>query len=165
MKELIRLGKITAPVGIKGELRVYPYIDMTRFSDIENVMIDGKSYTLVSARMQKDMNVIRLSRVNDRNTAELFRNREIIVKRSELKNMPESTYFIEDLVGMTVVSTDGRKVGTLKSVINNPAQDIYEIGSDDGNTVMIPAVKEFIVSVDVEENLMTVKLIEGMAGL
>ena len=165
MKELIRLGKITAPVGIKGELRVYPYIDMTRFSDIENVMIDGRSYTLVSARMQKDMNVIRLSEVTDRNAAELLRNAEIFVNRSSIKKMPESTYFVEDLVGMTVVTEDGRSVGTLKSVIQNPAQDIYEVCPESGEALMIPAVKEFILSVDIEANVITVKLIEGMDRL
>ena len=71
MNEPIRLGRITAPVGIKGEMRVYPYTDdMTRFSDIKKVLIEGREYPVSRARYQKDMVVLKLEGIDDRNAAE-----------------------------------------------------------------------------------------------
>ncbi|MCF0151084.1 MAG: 16S rRNA processing protein RimM [Firmicutes bacterium] len=167
MNHLIKLGRITAPVGIKGELRVYPYTDdMTRFSDIKSLLLDGQDRTIQKARYQKNMVILKLSGIDDRNTAELHINKELFLRREDLWEIPEDTYFVDDIMGIRVVSEDGAFEGTLTAILPNPAHDLYQITpAKEGAPFVVPAVKEFIRKVDLTEGVMTVKLIEGMTEL
>ncbi len=161
--DTIKLGKITAPQGIKGEVRVYPYTDeLTRFSEIESVLLDGQKRRIQKARYMKNMAVLKLEGIDDRNAAEVLRNKELLLAKEDLWEQPEDTYFIDDLVGSAVLSEDGTQIGSLKQVISRPAQDLYEIEKADGSTFLLPAVKEFIRSVDPKNKIVTVKLIEGL---
>ncbi len=168
MADYIELGKITAPVGIKGELRVFPYTDeQTRFSAIEKLMAGGREYAVESVRYQKDMVVLKLKGVNDRNAAEALRGQILSLSRDDIWDNPGDTYFVKDLVGMSVVREDGTVVGTLSDVLENPANDLYEISPADPakSAFLLPAVKEFILDVDTENRVMTVRLIEGLDSL
>lgn len=158
----IKLGKITAPQGVKGEFRVFPYTDeITRFSEIPYVLIDGLKHKISKARYQKNLVVLKVEGVEDRNAAEALRGKELLLNREDMWVQPENTYFIEDLIGMTIVSDeDGKEIGKLVKVIQNSSQDVYEINTGNGS-FLLPAVKEFIKSVDVENKLMKVHLIEG----
>ena len=161
--DTIKLGKITAPQGIKGEVRVYPYTDeLTRFSEIEAVLLDGQKRKIQNARYMKNMAVLKLEGVDDRNMAENLRNKELLLAKEDLWEQPEDTYFIDDLVGCDVVSEDGDSVGTLKNIISRPAQDLYEIKRADGSTFLLPAVKEFIKNVDLDNKTITIHLINGL---
>ena len=161
--DTIKLGKITAPQGIKGEVRVYPYTDeLTRFSEIEAVLLDGQKRKIQNARYMKNMAVLKLEGVDDRNMAESLRNKELLLAKEDLWEQPEDTYFIDDLVGCDVVSEDGDSVGTLKNIISRPAQDLYEIERADGSTFLLPAVKEFIKNVDLDNKTIIIHLINGL---
>ena len=161
--EIIKLGKITAPQGIKGEVRVYPYTDKpARFSEIEAVLLNGRRCRIEKARYMKNMAVLKLEGIDDRNTAEAVRNLELLLPREELWKQPEDTYFVDDLVGCAVVAEDGAPVGTLKRVHSRPAQDLYEIERGDGSTFLLPAVKEFIKDVKTDEKIIVIHLIEGL---
>ena len=161
--DIIKLGKITAPQGIKGEVRVYPYTDKpTRFSEIGSVFLQGRRCRIEKARYMKNMAVLKLEGINDRNAAEAVRNQELMLPREELWAQPEDTYFVDDLVGCTVVSEDGAPAGTLKKIHSRPAQDLYEIERDDGSAFLLPAVKEFVRNVDVANRIIKIHLIEGL---
>ncbi|MBR4143556.1 MAG: 16S rRNA processing protein RimM [Firmicutes bacterium] len=161
--DIIKLGKITAPQGIKGEVRVYPYTDKpTRFSEIEAVLLNGRRCRIEKARYMKNMAILKLEGIDDRNAAEAMRNRELLLPREELWKQPEDTYFVDDLVGCAVVSEDGAPVGTLKTIHSRPAQDLYEIEREDGSAFLLPAVKEFIKDVKTDEKIIVIHLIEGL---
>ena len=161
--ETIKLGLITAPQGIKGELRVLPYTDEpTRFSEIEAVLLDGKRLQIEGVRYMKNVAVLKLRGIDDRNAAEAQRNKELFLDRDDMWEQPDDTYFIDDLIGCSVVKEDGASVGTLKQIHSRPAQDLYEIEKADGSTFLLPAVKEFIKGVDLERRTITVKIIEGL---
>ena len=161
--DIIKLGKITAPQGIKGEVRVYPYTDQpTRFSEIEAVLLNGRRCRIEKARYMKNMAVLKLEGIDDRNAAEAMRNRELLLPREELWKQPEDTYFVDDLVGCAVVSEDGAPVGTLKTIHSRPAQDLYEIERADGSAFLLPAVKEFVKDVKTDEKIIVIHLIEGL---
>ena len=161
--DIIKLGKITAPQGIKGEVRVYPYTDKpTRFSEIEAVLLNGRRCRIEKARYMKNMAILKLEGIDDRNAAEAVRNRELLLPREELWKQPEDTYFVDDLVGCAVVSEDGAPVGTLKTIHSRPAQDLYEIERADGSSFLLPAVKEFIKDVKTDEKIIVTHLIEGL---
>ena len=161
--DIIKLGKITAPQGIKGEVRVYPYTDKpTRFSEIEAVLLNGRRCRIEKARYMKNMAILKLEGIDDRNAAEAVRNRELLLPREELWKQPEDTYFVDDLVGCAVVSEDGAPVGTLKTVHSRPAQDLYEIEKEDGSSFLLPAVKEFVKDVKTDEKIIVIHLIDGL---
>ncbi len=161
--EYVTLGKITAPAGIKGEVRVYPYTDeLTRFAQISHVVTGQVSRAIQSVRYQKGMVVLKLAGVEDRNAAEGLRGQELLLPKDEMWEQPEGTYFIRDLIGMAVQTAEGTLIGELSDVIQNPAQDIYEIKKVGGGSFLLPAVSAFILDVDTASRLMTVRLIEGM---
>ena len=161
--DTIKLGKVTAPQGIKGEVRVYPYTDeITRFSEIEAVLLDGQKRKIQNARYMKNMAVLKLEGIDDRNAAEAIRGKELLLSKEDLWEQPADTYFIDDLLGCSVASEDGSSVGMLKSIISRPAQDLYEIERADGSTFLLPAVKEFIKNVDLDNRIITIHLINGL---
>ncbi len=160
----IKLGKITAPQGIRGEVRVYPYTDTPdRFSQIPAVLVKGEKRRVQKARANKNLVILKLQGVDDRNAAEALRGQMLFLDRADLWEQPEDTYFVDDITGSSVVTEDGSPVGTLKAVHSRPAQDLYEIEKPDGSTFLLPAVKEFVLTVDPENKIITVRLIEGLA--
>lgn len=162
-----RLGRVTAPVGIKGEIRVYPYPEyITRFSDIGELFIEGEKERRVveKCRMDKNMAVLKLSGIDDRNTSELLRGKYISLPKAEIE-LEDNDYFIDDLVGMNVLDESGKKLGILKDVVSNINQDRYLIEGLDGKNFELPAVREFIINVNTSEKTMIVRLIEGITDL
>ena len=161
----IKLGQVTAPVGIKGEIRVYPYLEQTRFSDIKRMCVEDLPPAEVQKlRADKSMLVIKLSGIDDRNTAETLRGKILYLPEGDDLDLGEDTYYVDELVGMSVVDENGSSVGMLKSVITRPAQDLYEIEAG-GKSFLLPAVKEFILKVDIQSRKITVHLPEGITEL
>ena len=166
MENIIKIGKITAAVGIKGEVRVYPYTDTPeRFKQAREVLLNGKTVRIQSARVMKNMAVIKLEGVNSRNDAEALQNMEHFIEREKLWKMPEDTYFTADLEGCAVLREDGSRCGVLTRVVANPGHDLYEITRDDGKSFLLPAVKEFVINVDLQAKVVTVHVIEGLEDL
>ncbi len=159
----IKLGKITAPVGVRGEVRVFPYTDeQTRFSAIKELWVEDIPAEIEKVRYQKNMVVLKLNISPDRNVAETLRNKELFLDKDKLWDIPDDTYFVQDLLGMNCISEDNKVLGKLVDVIQNPAQDIYVIKDESGTEHMVPAVKEFIKEVDTNNNVMVIHVIEGL---
>ena len=161
--ELLRLGKVTSPTGLKGELKVYPYTDYKeKFEELDYVLMDGEKRGIESVRYYRDMAVLKLTGVDDRAAAEACRDQILAIAREDAPPLPEGAYYVRDLLGMEVMDERGGKVGILKDVHKNAAQDLYEIQMDQGNTFLLPAVEEFVLQIDMERGVMVVRLIEGM---
>ncbi len=160
----VKIGQITAPVGIRGEIRVFPYTDReSRFSDIKKVYVGegNDQYTIEKVRYDKGMVIIKFKEVTDRNTSETLRGKNLFVERDQYK-LDEDSYFLDDLLGSSVFSDMGIYLGQLIDVIQNTYQDIYVIKKEDGKSFLVPAVKEIIKSVDTEEKKVFIHLIDGM---
>ena len=161
----IRLGQITAPVGIKGEIRVYPYLEQTRFSDIEKVCVDNSAPVKIEKlRYDKNMLVIKLSGTGSRNDAEALRGKYLYLPEGEELDLGEDTFYIEELKGCRVVE-NGTELGTVTGVISRHFQDLYEVQKPDGKSFLMPAVHEFIKSIDTGEKVINVSLPEGLTDL
>jgi len=164
--EKIKLGQIVAAVGIKGEVKVDPYTDvLERFEQIDSLMIESKTARILDVRYMKGRVILRLDGVDDRNAAEALRGKYLYIHREDMWEMPEDTYLVKDLLGMTVIGEDGSRIGTLTDVILNSAQDLYEIETQDGKKFLLPAVGEFVREVDLEKRTVTVHLVEGLMEL
>ncbi len=158
--ELIEAGKIVNTHSVYGELKVQPWSDTEDFlCDFDVIYIDGKPFEVERARVHKTCVLLKLSGINSINQAEQYRNKIVSVDRDEVE-LDEDTYFIADLEGLTVIDADGTELGRLREVITLPSNDVYVVKGRD--EYMIPAVEEFIVSVDLDERVMNVKTIPGM---
>ena len=168
-KDIVELGKVTGAHGIKGEVRVFVHsgsIDNLR-KGMDAFLREpgGKTsvFEIERSGMHGRVALVKFRSVDDRNAAEALTGRTVLVEESELADLPEDTYYLRDLEGLRVVDADsGEACGSLAEVIQGPGQDIYRIQGDDGREALVPAVREFIKAVDLEEGIVRIHFIEGM---
>ena len=154
---MIEAGEIVTTHGVRGEVKVLPWGDGPEFlRDFTRVKIGGCDYPIEKCRIQKDCNLLKLRGVDTMEAAEALRGQTVLVYRDDA---PEGIIFAGELIGMQVYSDD-TLVGELTDVLDYPGNKVYEIHGE--HEYLIPAVKEFILSVDLEKNRMNVKLLEGM---
>lgn len=162
---------ITAPSGIKGEVRVKSYAgDPSRFRKIHTVGLRLRGnkgavtdYAIEHVRNSGGMVVLKLEGVDDRNAAELLRSAEVFMDRDDLEKLPEGQHYIRDLIGLDVVLDEtGEKIGRVEDILTDRPQDIYVISREDGDSFMVPGVPEFIRDIDEDGGVIRVRLIEGM---
>ena len=164
--EKIKIGQIVNAVALKGEVKVYNYSDYKeRYEEIDYVYVGDKKTEIESVRYMKEMPIVKLKGANDRNAAEALKGKDLFIDETQLRELPEDTFYIRDLIGLDVKDTDGKKIGTLTDVIQNSAQDLYEVKLEGGKKTLIPAVGEFIVDISLEDKCITVNLIEGFLDL
>lgn len=165
MTDYFRIGVITKPHGLKGEMRVFPVTeDAHRFRDLKSVFVERNAVKaemkVKSARMQKNMVLLALEGVDTVEEAQTYTNAVLFVDRAHAIPLNEGEYYVPDLIGMEVVTEDGVSVGKLTEVLETGANDVYVVKGETEH--LIPAVKEFVKAVDPEAGIMTVHLIEGM---
>lgn len=164
--EKILIGKIVNVVGLKGEVKVYCYTDRKeRFEELEHIWLDEQVYDIQGVRYQGNVAILKLKGIGDRNAAEAQRGKGVYMAESDLTELPEGTYYVRDLIGISVVDEMGKNLGTVTDVIQNSAQDLYEVKTQDGKKIWIPAVKEFVLGIHMEEKIMNVKLPKGLMDL
>ena len=165
--EKIRIAKIVNAVGLKGEVKVYNYSDVReRFEELDEIIISGKDHEsvrrILNVRYQGNMVILSLEGIDDRNKAEAVKNFDIYITEADLRELPEDTFYVRDLIGMKVTDEGVYgDIGTIKDVLQNTSQDIYVVRTEDGRDILIPAVKDFIKSVDTENGVITTTLIPG----
>lgn len=163
--EKILMGKVVNVVGLKGELKIYSYTDRNeRFEELDQIWLENKAYAIENVRYQNKVVILKLEGINDRNKAEEQRNKKVYIEEADLAELPEDTYYVRDLIGMSVVTEDG-ELGKITDVIQNSAQDLYEVKTAEGKKVYIPVVKEFVNDVDMENKIVRVTLPEGLLDL
>lgn len=166
--EKIKIAKIVNVVGIKGEVKLYNYSDYKeRFEELSELILSGKKgkeevYRIEKVRYQGEMVILKLEGIKDRNEAEKLRDFDVYITEKDLRELPEGTYYVRDLVGMKVVDEGSYgEIGVVKDVIQNTAQDIYVVKTDEGREILIPAVKEFIKEVNLNDRVILTTLIPG----
>lgn len=165
MNDRIKVGKITTAVGIKGEVKVYPYTDdPERFEELASVYAGDDVMKIDKVRYQKNLVILKFNGVDDRNAAEALRDRFLTIDRSDLRELDENEYFIFDLIGLEAVDQEGVHIGEVTDVIQNTAQDLYEVKMDDGRKYLVPAVYEIVTDIDIENGIMKINPIEGLFG-
>ena len=166
MTEKILIGKIVNAVGLKGEVRVYNYSDSPEiYENTEAIYVDDVLMPVRSVRTQKNMVVLGLCGIDDRDAAEKAKGSDLFVTEDDLPELPEGEYYIRDLIGMEAVMEDGSRLGVVKDVIQNTAQDLFEVKLPEGRKVLIPKVDAFVRNIDGEARRITVRLQEGLLDL
>lgn len=149
--ELITIGIIVAPHGVRGDLRIMPQTDFPdRFLTMDVCYIDGKEYHITSARFHKQFILATFKEVPDRNTAELMARKEIQVRRDDLVELPEGRYYIFDIIGLTVEDTKGNVLGTVSDVLQPGANDVYVVTQDGQPDLLLPVLDHVILDINIE---------------
>jgi len=169
---MFEIGVITKPQGIRGELRVFPTTDdPTRFSLLVGKEIilrmsnTERSYKLLHARPHKGFVLVTLEGVNDRNMAETLARATIHITNEMALPLEEGEYFVRDLIGLKVETESGEHIGAVANVFNTNANDVYVIDTPEGDSFMIPAIKNVILDVDIKAGRMLVHMMDGLREL
>ena len=155
--QYIVAGEIVTTHGIKGEVKVLPWLDSVEdLCDFDRCRIDGKEFEIEQCRVQKTCNLVKLSGIDTMEAAQAMRGKKIELYREDID---DEVIFAAELIGVEVFC-NGEKIGKIKEVLDYPGNSVYVVKGT--HEYMIPAVKEFILSTDVEKNEMQVRIIEGM---
>lgn len=165
IKNYLELGQIVSTHGVRGEVRFDPWCDSPDFvKKFKTLYYDArgeKSVKLISARPHGNIAILSLDGVASVDEARALRGTVLYMKRSDI-NLPDGTWFIEELIGCSVVDADTGKVyGEITDVTATGANDVYHIKTPSG-IALLPAVKEFIISTDVEGGIVKIRAIKGI---
>lgn len=167
MEDLLKVGVITTTHGVRGEVKVYPTTDEPeRFLELDYVLLDTgrelRKLEIKNVKFFKNLVILKFKGVDNINDIEKYKGRDLWIPREEGQELEEDEYYIADLLGMSVVLEDGQELGTLKDVMETGANDVYIIDSAEHGEVLLPAIKECILDVDLEKNVMTIHLMKGL---
>ena len=158
MSEPVRIGQIVGAFGLKGELKINPLTDFwERFEKGSRLRLQGDWVTVESYREHKNRPLITLSGVESATAAEALQWKYLEAIIEERAELDEDEFYIDDLIGLRVVTDEGRELGLVDDVTSTPAHDLLQIGE-----ILIPVVKEFVLSVDLAAELITVHVIPGL---
>ena len=155
--QFIEAGEIVTTHGVKGEVKVLPWVDAPDvLCEFDRCRIDGVEYTIEQCRVQKTCNLVKLSGVDTMEAAQAMRGKVMELYREDID---DDVIFAAELIGMQVLC-EGAELGKIVDVLDYPGNSVYVVKGK--HEYMIPAVKEFILSTDMDANVMQVKVIEGM---
>lgn len=167
MEQLLQVGAITSTHGVHGEVKVFPTTDdPKRFKRLKNVILDtGKEQIpmeIEGVKFFKQFVILKFKGFDNINDIERYKGKNLYVTRENAVRLRRDEYFIADLEGLTVFLEDETEFGTLTEVIQTGANDVYNISMKNGGDVLIPAIKECVLSVDVENGKMVIHLMDGL---
>ena len=170
MEDLLQVGIITSTHGVRGEVKVYPTTDdPRRFRRLKEVVLDtGKekmNLEIEGVKFFKQFVILKFKGLDNINDIEKYRQKSLYVTRKNAVRLQRDEYFIADLIGLKVQDEDGKELGTVKDVIETGANDVYEVEMADGKSLLLPAIKQCILNVDVENGTMQVHVLEGLLDL
>ena len=167
MTKYLEIGQIVNTFGIKGMVKVKPFTDdIRRFDRLEKVYIkkqnEKKEYQIEEVKYHKEMVLIKFKGIDNIDAANLLKNSYLIVDREKEEPLEEGRYYIVDMLGIDVYTEEGNLLGKLDDIYNTGSNDIYVVKDELGKQVLLPALKEVIKKVDIENRKMVVHLIPGL---
>ena len=167
MEDLLQVGVITSTHGIRGEVKVFPTTDdPNRFRKLKQVILDtGKEQLemeIASVKFFKNQVIVKFKGIDDINDVEKYRKAGIYVTRENAVPLGENEYFIADLIGLRVISDEEEELGVIDDVLQTGANDVYIVKKEQTPDLLIPAIKDCIMNVNIEEGTMIVHLLPGL---
>lgn len=170
MEELLRVGIISSTHGIRGEVKVFPTTDkVQRFQQLKQVILDtGKEridLEVENVKFFKQFVILKFKGIDTIDAIEPYRGKDLLVTREHAVPLEEGEYFIADLIGLRVVSDQGEELGILKDVLQTGANDVYIVDRKEKKELLIPAIHQCILKIDLDISIMTVHLLDGLLDL
>jgi 16S rRNA processing protein RimM len=167
MEDKLLVGIITAPHGLRGEVKVYATTDdVTRFRRLKEVLMEHGSELLSveieQVKFHKQFAILKLKGIDSIETAEKFRKRKLYVTRQNAVKLHKDEYFIADLEGLRILDEEGSDIGVLREVIQTGANDVYVIDLSDDRELLLPAIHQCILEVAIAKGWMKIHILEGL---
>ncbi len=167
MTKYLEIGQIVNTFGIKGMVKVNPFTDnIRRFDRLKKVYIgsvkEKKKIEIEEVKYHKNMVLIKFKDINNPDEANLLRNKYLFVDREDEEPLEEGTYYIVDMLGLDVYTDENELLGTLDDIYNTGSNDIYVVKNELGKQILLPAIKDVIKEVNLEEKKIIVHLIPGL---
>jgi 16S rRNA processing protein RimM len=166
--EWVTIGKIVGVHGVKGEVKIVPSVDDPAFwRSLKSLYLEGRQRRVIqvqSVRMHQGNALVTFEGMADRTAAETLRGRDVAVPFAWLPVLEDDEYYVAQLIGLTVVTTAGETLGTIKDVMFTGANEVYVIRGDRYGEVLIPAIASVVQTVDIPNRTMTIELPEGLVG-
>ncbi len=162
---IIEIGKITGAVGIKGYLKVNIYLTKVNLiSKLGPVLLENKSQVVKInfIREQKGKAIISMQNVDNRNKAELLKDKKLFIFSSKLPKLKKNEYYLRDLLNLSVVNTDGKKIGIVKQIKNFGSCDLMEVYTNNNKYFFLPINKENVKKIDLNNKKIIVEPIKGI---
>ena len=159
----IVVGRIRSAWGVRGDVSVEVLSDAPkRFSAGSELRLKGKSTRVERSRKHKRGILVKLDAVADRTQAEALRGEELTILPEQVEPLPDGVYYHFQILGMQVLTEDGDNLGTISEIIVTGSNDVYVVHEDDRRDILIPALPDVVLDVDLQVNRMTVSLPDGL---
>lgn len=163
----LQVGVITQTHGIKGEVKVFPTTDdVNRFKKLKEVIMDNGrerlNLEIEGVKFFKQYAILKFKGFDSINDIEKYKSAKLYIKREQAVPLKKDEYFIADLIDLEVVTENEGHFGVVKDVLVTGANDVYVVTRDDGTEVLLPAIKECIRNIDMEQGRITVHIMDGL---
>ncbi len=166
----VAFGKIVGAHGVKGELKVLPYIEKEEMdgllSNLEGLLkefyIDDTPYDVKGIKRHKGVFLVKLRDIRRRDEAEAMIGKEVFVERGTLPSLPQGEYYAFEIIGLKVVTRDGNLLGTLSHIFSTGSNDVYEVMTPEGEELLLPATEDVVLAIEPERGRIVVRLPEGL---
>ena len=161
--ELLECGKIVSTHGVRGEIKINPWCDGPDFlCEFEELYLkDGRVLELERARVHKNCVIAKVAGIDSIESAMPYINAVVYLNKEDVE-LPDGTYFIADLIGLSVVDYDtGRIYGKITDVMQTGANDVYTVTAEEGDT-LIPAISDVVMETDLEAGEIRIRPLEGL---
>lgn len=167
MEKYLQVGVIASTHGIRGEVKVFPTTDdVKRFQNCKQLLLDtGKErieLEVEGVKYFKQFVILKFQGIDSINDVECYKGKSLLVARENAVKLRKGEYFIADLIGLVVCNEAGENIGVLEDVLQTGANDVYHIRLNDGRELLLPAIRECVLEVDVENRWMKIHIMEGL---
>lgn len=167
MVKYFEIGQIVNTFGIKGQVKVVPFTDdMERFEELKEIYIEKKSelklFQIEKVNYSKNVVLLKLKGIDSIEEANKYRNCYLKIDRKNARKLPEGTYFIVDLLGLDVYTDENKLLGKVDDIYSTGSNDIYVVKDELGKQILLPAIKDVLKQVDLENKKIIVHIIDGL---
>lgn len=165
--DLLQVGVISSMHGVHGEVKVFPTTsDANRYKTLKEVLLDtGKemiTLKLKGVKFFKQFVIVKFEGYDNPNDIEKYKGKPIYVTRENAVKLEKDEYFVADLYDIEVYEDNGDKLGVIVDVIETGSNDVYTVKCSDGSEILLPAIKQCILDVDIDNNKMVVHVLDGL---
>lgn len=167
MEDLLQVGAITSTHGVRGEVKVFPTTDdAKRFSKLKEVEMETKEGTttlhIKGVKYFKQFVILKFAEFDSLNDVEAIKGRKLFVTRKNAVKLQKDEFFIADLIGLKILDEEKGLEGILNDVLQTGANDVYDITLTDGRNLLLPAIKDCVLNVDMENRVISIHILEGL---
>lgn len=167
MENMLQVGVISSTHGIRGEVKIFPTTDdAMRFKKLKEVILDtGKECLILEiegVKFFKQFVILKFKGIDNINDVEKYKGMSLFVTRKNAVKLKKDEYFIADLIGLKVIDEEKQMEGTLTDVLQTGANDVYDITLADGRNLLLPAIADCVLHVDLENKVIKIHILEGL---